>query len=128
MYEYAEGFNNEGSLAPFDPQPASKGIMPGRVVEALDHSEYEDGFQNVELEFSCVTAEQAEDLYTLINFNGARSVQCTISLPLNETSANSVREFGNFNATIKKPIIGKEGKYRYWWENLIFRVVIEEAL
>lgn len=122
MYQFAAGYNNEGSLQDVVPQPRSIGIEPGSVETGVDGHAYERGYQHTEWLFSCVTAEQAADLLSDFGLDDARSVECTISSPLNDTEEDDVREFGNFNAIMHKPIIGKQGTYQYWWKNLVFPI------
>jgi hypothetical protein len=127
-YQFAAGHDNAGGLATVTPQPSCEGIIPGRVSEGLDGNFFEDGFQNCVWSFSCATAEQAEVLYSAFGLTTVRSALCTIRTTVNETGTDEVRDFANFNAVIKKPVIGKEGTYKYWWKNLQFSLTHLGAL
>ncbi len=119
MYQYAEDFNNAAGFDVIEPQPQSKGIQPGRVTEALDGSEFNDGFARIDLIYSAIDKEQFDDLLTLFGLSATvRTKQCTVSIPEDDNE----RAFASYNGIIHYPELPREGSYEYWWANVVFKV------
>ena len=118
-YQYAQDYNQTGSLADIDPQPATRGVEPGRFTGAGDGHVYEDGYPSITFVWKTLTSAQLEALFAQFGFVGTvRSVECTI-----RAKRNHDREFSDWNGIADYPQIPRSGAYRDgFWRNVSITV------
>lgn len=118
-YQVALDYNETGSLADINPQPATPGVEPGRFTIGGDGHTYEDGFPSITFEWKTLTSAQLETLFSQFGFVGTvRSVEVTI-----HAKRNHDREFSDWNGIARYPQFPREGAYRNgFWRNVSITV------
>lgn len=104
-YQWAAGYDNEAGFAAFDPQPATNGIIEGRITRGADLMEYIDGYARTSLRFTSITEAELADLLSDLSLDDAASVKITVSVRTNDDRST----FANYNAIIYRPHFSQGG-------------------
>jgi hypothetical protein len=111
-YEQADGWNNEGALAPISIQPRCAGIKKAEKRFSVSSVARSSGAQYADLIYTALLADQFDALLAEFGLDSAESSRRTFTLPIDD------RTFGVFNGTIIRP----EPDYQYWYRDVVFRI------
>lgn len=119
QYEVATGFDNSGSLAKLDPQPASPGIASNDRKHSVALTPYDAG-QYTTLEYN--GALPVDDLVSVLSQLGlTNAISSEVTLRLN----SDVRTWTNKNCVIIKPQPYEDMSFQRgagWYNKIIFYV------